>query len=150
MCLSYSLSRPMARPLMNASCRPAILRKPSITVANSARNLRSPNGRQRSRASCVGSSSATQTVTISMKKGSLAMPKGPRGEKRPADMVGAAVMVAKIATGELTEELAAPRRRQCAQQVPVTPSAASIWSPPETLPPVGHPRWRRRLFGAIE
>ena len=28
------------------------------------------------------------------------MPKGPRGEKRPADAVGAAIMVARIATGE--------------------------------------------------
>jgi hypothetical protein len=27
------------------------------------------------------------------------MPRGPRGEKRPADVIGAAVMVAKIATG---------------------------------------------------
>jgi hypothetical protein len=27
------------------------------------------------------------------------MPRGPRGEKRPADVMGAAVMVAKIATG---------------------------------------------------
>ena len=32
------------------------------------------------------------------------MPKGPKGEKRPADVVGAAVMVAKIATGEIEEE----------------------------------------------
>src|SRR5258708_5160491 len=31
------------------------------------------------------------------------MPRGPRGERRPADAIGAAVMVAKIATGELTE-----------------------------------------------
>lgn len=31
------------------------------------------------------------------------MPKGPKGEKRPADAVGAAVMVAKIATGEIEE-----------------------------------------------
>ena len=31
------------------------------------------------------------------------MPKGPRGEKRPADVIGAAIMVAKIATGEITE-----------------------------------------------
>ena len=31
------------------------------------------------------------------------MPKGPRGEKRPADVIGAAVMVAKIATGEIQE-----------------------------------------------
>jgi hypothetical protein len=31
------------------------------------------------------------------------MPKGPKGEKRPADVIGAAVMVAKIATGELSD-----------------------------------------------
>ena len=33
------------------------------------------------------------------------MPKGPRGEKRPADAVGAAIMVAKIATGEIEEAI---------------------------------------------
>ena len=32
------------------------------------------------------------------------MPKGPKGEKRPADVIGAAVMVARIATGEVEEE----------------------------------------------
>ena len=32
------------------------------------------------------------------------MPKGPRGEKRPADVIGCAVMVAKIATGEIEEQ----------------------------------------------
>ncbi len=31
------------------------------------------------------------------------MPKGPKGERRPADVIGAAVMVAKIATGEIPE-----------------------------------------------
>lgn len=31
------------------------------------------------------------------------MPKGPRGEKRPGDVIGAAIMVAKIATGEMEE-----------------------------------------------
>lgn len=31
------------------------------------------------------------------------MPKGPQGQKRPADVIGAAVMVAKIATGEIEE-----------------------------------------------
>ena len=31
------------------------------------------------------------------------MPRGPRGEKRPADVIGAAVMVAKIATGEVKD-----------------------------------------------
>ena len=33
------------------------------------------------------------------------MVKGPKGEKRPADAVGAAVKVAKIATGEIEDEL---------------------------------------------
>ena len=31
------------------------------------------------------------------------MPRGPKGEKRPADVIGAAIMVAKIATGEIEE-----------------------------------------------
>ena len=33
------------------------------------------------------------------------MPKGPKGEKRPADVVGAAVKVMKIATGEVEEDI---------------------------------------------
>lgn len=32
------------------------------------------------------------------------MPKGPRGEKRPADAIGRAVQIAKIATGEVEDE----------------------------------------------
>ncbi len=32
------------------------------------------------------------------------MPKGPKGEKRPADVIGNAVHVAKIATGEIVED----------------------------------------------
>jgi hypothetical protein len=32
------------------------------------------------------------------------MPKGPRGEKRPGDVIGAAIMVAKIATGEVQDD----------------------------------------------
>lgn len=31
------------------------------------------------------------------------MPKGPDGQKRPGDVIGAAVMVAKIATGEIED-----------------------------------------------
>ena len=31
------------------------------------------------------------------------MPKGPRGEKRPADVIGAAVLVGRIATGEVED-----------------------------------------------
>ena len=33
------------------------------------------------------------------------MPRGPRGEKRPADVIGNAVKVMRIAIGEETEEL---------------------------------------------
>ena len=33
------------------------------------------------------------------------MPKGPRGEKRPADLIGNAVAVMRIATGEVEENL---------------------------------------------
>ena len=36
------------------------------------------------------------------------MPRGPKGEKRPADLIGNAIMVAKIATGEIVEELRDP------------------------------------------
>jgi len=32
------------------------------------------------------------------------MPKGPRGEKRPADVIGNAVKVMRIATGQETED----------------------------------------------
>jgi hypothetical protein len=36
------------------------------------------------------------------------MPRGPKGEKRPADVIGAAVMVGRIATGEIEEGAGAP------------------------------------------
>ena len=36
------------------------------------------------------------------------MPRGPKGEKRPADVIGAAVMVGRISTGEVEEGAGAP------------------------------------------
>ena len=33
----------------------------------------------------------------------MIMPRGAKGEKRPADVIGAAVMVGKIATGEISD-----------------------------------------------
>jgi hypothetical protein len=33
------------------------------------------------------------------------MPTGPNGQKRPADVIGAAVMIAKIATGETKDTI---------------------------------------------
>lgn len=38
------------------------------------------------------------------------MPKGPKGQKRPADVIGCAVMVAKIATGEIEDKLPTAKR----------------------------------------
>jgi hypothetical protein len=40
----------------------------------------------------------------------LTMPKGPKGEKRPADVIGRAVKVMRIATGE--EEESDPNERK--------------------------------------
>lgn len=41
------------------------------------------------------------------------MPKGPRGERRPADVVGCAVHVAQIATGEIEDtQLKQPAKRK--------------------------------------
>jgi hypothetical protein len=39
------------------------------------------------------------------------MPNGPQGQRRPADTVAAAIMVAKIATGEIEEKLKEPSGR---------------------------------------
>ena len=41
---------------------------------------------------------------------SLAVPKGPRGERRPADAVGCAVHVARIAVGEIEDEKGPPKQ----------------------------------------
>ena len=38
------------------------------------------------------------------------MPTGPQGQKRPADAIGLAVMIGKIATGEIEEPRIASRR----------------------------------------
>ena len=38
------------------------------------------------------------------------MPRGPKGEKRPADVIGTAVLVAKIATGEVEDRRNDPQK----------------------------------------
>lgn len=43
------------------------------------------------------------------------MPKGPQGQKRPADSNARAVMVGKIATGEIEEKLGKPARAKGAK-----------------------------------
>ena len=39
------------------------------------------------------------------------MPKGPRGEKRPADVIGAAILVGRIATGDAEDKPSKARNR---------------------------------------
>ena len=39
------------------------------------------------------------------------MPKGPRGEKRPADAIGLAVMIGRIAIGEIDDNLSQSLKR---------------------------------------
>ena len=45
------------------------------------------------------------------------MPKGPKGEKRPADVIGAAVKVMKIATGEIADEVTDDGKNKAAQEL---------------------------------
>lgn len=45
------------------------------------------------------------------------MPRGPKGQKRPADVIGNAIRVAKIATGEVEEELEAEGKDKAAQSL---------------------------------
>lgn len=44
------------------------------------------------------------------------MPRGPKGQKRPADVIGAAIKVAKIATGEIEEDFPADDGKDKAAQ----------------------------------
>jgi len=52
------------------------------------------------------------------------MPRGPKGQKRPADVIGNAVRVMRIATGEETEDTD-----------PVKSAAAELGSRSRTPPP---------------
>ncbi len=47
---------------------------------------------------------SASAISVKRKERSFAVPKGPKGEKRPADVIGAAVKVMKIATGEIEED----------------------------------------------
>lgn len=40
------------------------------------------------------------------------MPKGPNGQKRPADAIGLAVMIGKIATGEIEDDVDATKLKE--------------------------------------
>ena len=51
------------------------------------------------------------------------MPKGPKGERRPADVIGNAVKVMRIATGQETEDLPVDGKNRAAQELGRTPVA---------------------------
>ena len=62
------------------------------------------------------------------------MPKGPKGQKRPADVVGNAVRVMQIATGEAEEEYAADGKNKAAVEMGRKGGkAARSARPPEIL-----------------
>lgn len=44
------------------------------------------------------------------------MPRGPKGEKRPADVIGNAVHVMRIATGEIEENAPAQQGKEYARK----------------------------------
>ena len=45
------------------------------------------------------------------------MPKGPKGEKRPADVIGTAIKVARIATGEIEDVPPDDGKNKAAQEL---------------------------------
>jgi len=45
------------------------------------------------------------------------MPRGPQGERRPADVIGNAVKVMRIATGEDADDPADDRKNKAAQEL---------------------------------
>jgi hypothetical protein len=47
----------------------------------------------------------------------IQMPKGPKGQKRPADVIGNAIKVARIATGEDTDDVADDGKDKAAQEL---------------------------------
>jgi len=54
---------------------------------------------------------------LSVKHTEDAMPKGPNGEKRPADAVGLAVLIAKIATGDVADVAPEDGKDKAAQEM---------------------------------
>jgi len=74
------------------------------------------------------------------------MPRGPKGEKRPADVIGAAIMVAKIATGELSDSLGKSPKRAKGGTLGGKARAAALT--PEQRSEIAHAaaaaRWKKK------
>ena len=81
------------------------------------------------------------------------MPKGPQGQKRPADVVGCAVHVAKIATGEIEETASATSRQPNkakggARGRPGTRRSAGAKTVQRNCPCSGEDSMELNMFGA--
>jgi hypothetical protein len=74
------------------------------------------------------------------------MPKGPKGQRRPADVIGTAIMVARIATGEIEE--AAPKVSAAAELGAKGGRARAMRLTPEQKSEAaslaGQARWRKK------
>jgi len=69
------------------------------------------------------------------------MPKGPNGQKRPADAVGMAVMVAKIATGEVEDTRSSGRRKSGLAGAKARNAALSAEKRSEIASAAANARW---------
>lgn len=77
------------------------------------------------------------------------MPRGPKGEKRPADVIGNAVHVMRIATGEAQEETPAKHGKEYARKGGLKGGAARAKSlSPEQRADIARvaaeARWKKR------
>ena len=74
------------------------------------------------------------------------MPKGPRGEKRPGDVIGAAIMVARIATGEIENDVDASKAHHRAGGLKGAAARAKALSPEqrsEIAKRAARARWKK-------
>lgn len=70
------------------------------------------------------------------------MPKGPNGQKRPADTVGAAVMVAQIATGDVKDTKSSGRRKSGVAGAKARMESLSRMERSEIAKKAAHARWK--------
>jgi hypothetical protein len=72
------------------------------------------------------------------------MPKGPRGEKRPADVIGNAVKVMRIATGEEEDALPSGKRKSGAAGSKARAAALTPEQRSEIARAAAGARWKKR------
>lgn len=73
------------------------------------------------------------------------MPKGPKGQKRPADTVSNAIKVGRIATGEEHEEESEPAKRKAGQSGAAARSAKLTPEQREEIArTAAEARWKKR------